>query len=213
MYDNEITELDAAFLISPLTPKYNYSRLTRDEMYAMLPMKYKPTDKYRFVLAEAKHHINTQKIKQKLEQFHKILQLFAFANTLITDPDMDVSTYSPEFIKTVKHHPYLANMDNEGCTLYFGAAYWDSGLLDKFQRMIAEYKKLTADFIGAPFERKVSIYRSLCKLESNWFPLNNPMLPHKYIAKMERITSIYNQVEFILPSGHRFHVPVEKEPD
>lgn len=211
MYNKEITELDAAFLIAPISPKYNYSRLTREEMYTMLPARYKPTDKYKFVLAEAKHHMNTKKIKRKLEQFHKILHVFSLANYLMTNPETNVSAYSPQFIKTIQRYPFFGNMDINGCILYFGAAYWDSGLLDKFKQTINEYKKLTDEFTSATAEQKIAIYRTICKLERNWYVIHDPILSDSDILlSIKNLHSIYNQVEFILPSGNRFLIPVER---
>lgn len=211
IHDTEITELDAAFLIAPITPKYNYSRLSRDDMYMMLEKKYIPTDGCKFVLAEAKHHLTTKKIKIKLEQFYKICQTFVIANKLLTHPETDLSMYSPEFIKNVRSSNFLGNIETS--YLYFGAAYWDGGLLDRFQQMINEYNKLTSDFESANDERKISIYRKLCRLESNWYVVNNPILPDADILKLAKIETIYNFVHFILPSGQRFHVPVDPEPE
>lgn len=215
IYGEEITEMDAAFLITPHKPKYNYSRLTRNEMYIMLPMKYVPTDKYKFVLAEAKHHINTKKIKQKLQQFHKLRQLFGFAQRLTEHPEIDVASYSTQFIDTVKHHPFMANMDTDACYLYFGAAYWDKGLLERFKQVIEEYKSLALEFemMATKPERKITIYRKLCKLEHNWFPVLNVTLLDTEILEMTKIDSIYNLVELILPSGQRFHIPADKGPE
>lgn len=211
IYGEETTELDAAFLIAPITPKYNYSRLSRDDMYIMLEKKYIPTDGYKFVLAEAKHYLDTEKIKTKLEQFHKICQTFIFAKNILSNPEMNMSMFSPEFIDTVKHYKYLGSIETS--YLYFGAAYWKGGLLDRFQQMINDYNKLSSDFESASDDRKISIYRKICKLENNWYVVNNPLLSDADILKLQKIETIYNFVHFILPSGQRFHVPVDSEPE
>jgi hypothetical protein len=207
-YDKEITELDAAFLINPLILKRDYSRLRLvgvDKRYSNEPS----TEKSIFVMAEAKHHITSKKIKQKLEQFHRIRQLFRISQNVTKS---DESVYGNAFIKTLTLNKYMLDIDT--CYLYFGAAYWEKGLLDKLQQMIKEYKLLSNEFVSAKKETKNSIYRKLCKLESSWFVFHNPTYTDSEIESIQVIDSIYNYIEFIVPSGSRFEVHnVQTEPD
>ena len=117
---------------------------------------------------------------------------------------IDESAYGTKFIKTMKLNNYVGNID--ACYLYFGAAYWDKGLMDKLQQMVNEYKSLIDAFPAMKRERKIAIYRKLCKLESNWFVIHDPARTDSEIEAMKSVDSIYNYVDFIVPSGLRFHV-------
>lgn len=211
-YGGEITELDAAFLIKPLELKHDYSRLRARGVYVKYEKNTLLEDKYIFILAEAKHHITIEKVKYKLQQFHRICQLFTAARNVIENK-VDKSVYSPKFIKTVERNDYLGKIDTQ--YLFFGAAYWDNGLLDKLQDAITEYKKLSAEFADANKERKVVIYHKLCRIERDWHVIHNPVLTNTEIESLTHINSIYNYVDFILPSGERYRIetPVNNEPE
>jgi hypothetical protein len=211
-FDKEITELDAAFLIKPLEIKHDYSRLRDAGVRIRYEKNSLEEEKCIFVLAEAKHHITIKKVKYKLHQFHRICQMFTVARNVIENK-VNKRAYSATFIRTVERNDYLGKIDTQ--YLYFGAAYWEDGLLDTLQEVIAEYKKLSAEFADANKERKIAIYHRLCKIESEWYVIHNPVLTNAEIENLTRIDSIYNYVDFIVPSGQRYHIasPIKNEPE
>lgn len=205
-YDKEITELDAAFLIKPWEYVHDYSILASLHKNVKIKKnKLVYDENYTFVFAEAKHHISLDKVKYKLQQFHQICQLFTLARNVL-EKKIDKDACSPKFIKTVERNSYLGKIDNQ--YLYFCAAYWNDGLLDKLQEVISEYKSLSSEFPKANNERKVAIYRKICKLESEWYAIH-PAIPNTEIESLTSIDSIYNYVDFIVPSGHRFHAAAD----
>lgn len=208
-----ITDLDAAFLIKPLRYRQDFSRIIHEEgNYPKLKNNLERHESYSFILAEAKHHMTPDRIKYKLQQFHKIKQLFEAAQNVLKKDEV-AKTYSPKFIKTVERNSYLGKIDLS--FLYFGAAFWDPVLLKKINQTIESYKNLVAEFKDASAEQKVVIYHKLCKLEQEWYAVLDPVLSDTKIVELSEIDSIYHFIDFIVPSGHRYNILsyMDPEPD
>lgn len=215
----EITEFDAAFLLQ--TTKYypDYSRLKK----AGLPIpKTKPqyTDDSIFVLAEAKHYIDTDKIKQKLAQFDRICELFNIIKMISKIPENERKPedfgVDSKFLKTILHNKYLAHINKT--ILFFGAAFWKKGLLKDFKNDINIYKNLVTKFNSNNNEKRIHYYREICRIEHKWYnesySPNSPTLSDEEILKLNIIDTAMIHVNFIEPSGGRYIIATtrEKEP-
>jgi hypothetical protein len=214
--DNTITELDAAFLITPIIYKPDYKRLKE----AGLPIPSKDTYSTilltKFILAEAKHHINRNKVARKLWQFDHICNMFKAADTLSTSTDP--SAFGSKFTSTVKHNKYLGEIKES--FLFFGAAYWEKKLLQHLQAATREWKQLAEEFTHASNIEKPAIYEKIRSLESVWYTDRDhkevqtlkQQMTDEQIMLLNTIDGAMGHIEFIYPSGDRYVVEMKKEP-
>jgi hypothetical protein len=205
--DSEITELDAAFLLSPIIMKADYSRLKERGVYKKYePVK--PTNGCIFVMAEAKHHITTDKIALKLNQFNNIRAMFKAAKD-VANGDM---LFSETFKKTVARNPYLANIQTG--VLFFGAAYWGGRLVKDFENDVKQCKEFVKKFaLEKDSDKKYRIYLESQDLESKWRDVNLEIKSVTEVASMKQLTGTLRHVELITPSGNRYLIKEEKEPE
>jgi hypothetical protein len=201
----EITELDAAFLLSPMTYKQNYSRLHEAGIYKKYTIEPPSTEPSIFIMAEAKHNLNAKKVAEKLNQFDLIRQMFYVARN-------GYEGISDVFRKTLKHNKFMTTI--ETCVLFFGAAYWEPGLLFELREAVKTYKNMANMFESAPENQKVSIFRKALELDSRWRrqPVGK-LPPTEYIIKMHSLEGSLKYIDFIIPSGSRYVIPVAKEPE
>lgn len=189
--DIEITELDAAFLLYPTKITPDHSRLL--SMGISVPVvEVSHPGGNKFVLVEAKHYMAREKIIQKMEQFEKIRSMFhhaAIAIKAVTHP------YSTEFMKTVRNNPQIGNIDH--CILFFGAAYWEKGLLQELQNDVKKYKNYMISFSEGSDEKKLQILRGANKLESKW----------GLALSKTNISGALGLIDFIVPSGNAYVIP------
>lgn len=227
----EITELDAAFIVQPIRVKPDrelFHKGSIDLKYAKVVEGHGTT---KFILAEAKHHMTRENVLTKLNQFERIRQMFASAKHLVSlgpmniknvssvtiqptdtpmvEPTMSVSNtkkhpYTADFVKVVTNNPVLANIGES--MLYFGAAYWDHGLLDELQADVEKYKKheFAYMFENPSDRKKLEILNGVHKLEKKWgltLSTNDD----------DTIDGALKYVDFIVPSGDRFIIPVAQK--
>jgi hypothetical protein len=202
----EITELDAAFLITPVQPKRNYSRLIEAGVRPAFRTEVtRPSDSI-FVLAEAKHHINLEKISIKLGQFDRIIRMFRAAHDVATGSIMG---YNKSFIETVRCNKYMGKITK--WLLFFGAAYWEKGIRIRMQDAVKIYKQLSEEFSSATNERKLDIYNKMYTIEKDWYE-NVSMLTPDTVHDLKEYGNALKYVEFIIPCGGRYCIPTMHEP-
>lgn len=205
--DAVITELDAAFLLDPVVLKADYSRLREKGVYKTYP-PVKPTHGSIFVMAEAKHHITADKIATKLNQFLRIRDMFKAAKSVLEGQ----TGFSEKFIRTVKRNPYLAKIQTGA--LYFGAACWGDRLVRDFEADIKKYKELVNIFSSSNDpNKKYQVYLTAHALESKWHATNLTIKPKEEVAAMKQLTGSLRYVDLITPSGQRYVIKSEKEPE
>ncbi len=201
--DEEITELDAAFILKPYTTRKDYTRLKEHKL--PLPSKEKINkDGSIFILAEAKHYIDKEKIMEKLRQFDKIKTIFSMAKKVVDNQTpIDVSE---KFIKTVQHHKFLSEISET--MLFFGASAWEKRLLMDFTEALDERKQHIEKFMESSGNEKIHAYKTICEIEKNWYNLdklpNNPELAENEIMTLNTISGAMSHVKLIKPSGKRF---------
>lgn len=251
----ELTEFDGAFIVEPTTmPYYNLSRLqklfpkkkkTTDSNTIKTSILSKKNKKINnnnftkknnryindstpkgFVLAEAKHHINADKIKTKLEQFTQILEIFKLAKEIKGKPRDKVDPrINRKFITQVERDKYMSSIDINQCFLYFGAAYWDSGLLRALRHDLKEHADEVSKFysisnkiydvekqsesdtllqIEKSIADKIQIYKRTIRIELKWYIPK--ILTDEEASRLEEIKSPFSQIRLIIPSGNRFIV-------
>lgn len=112
-----------------------------------------------------------------------------------------IHPYTADFVKVVTNNPILANIGES--MLYFGAAYWDHGLLDELQADVEKYKKheFTYMFENPSEQKKHEIFNGVHKLEKKW----------GLTLSTNNIDGALKYVDFIVPSGDRFIVPVPQK--
>lgn len=196
-----ITDLDAAYLVKPILQRPDYTRLIN----AGLPLPTKPIDvstSTRFVLAEAKHHLNRKKIAEKLNQFERIIQMFQEAKFITSTTDKEVlKYYTEEFINTVHRNKYFTEIDDY--ELYFGALYWEPSLINDLETDVEIYKTLCQEF--ATSSKKVEIYKKIYALEKKWYnPISN--LTDEQIIALKTIDGFFGKITAIYPSGQRYQI-------
>jgi hypothetical protein len=200
-----ITELDGAFLLKPIIPIIDTNRF---------PLKENISNSYIFVLAEAKHHINKNKISKKLYQFDRIIKLFDLTKTLLNSDKINIEKYAPSFITSLKHNAYFVYINK--CQLVFGAAYWEKGLLEKLQSAVKDYKKLLNNFrYSSSSDEKVRIYHDILALEKHWYPEGKSLhldISDQDIILLSDIHGAMEYVDIIYPSGDRFAIDIPEEP-
>jgi hypothetical protein len=212
----DITDFDAAFLVQNINYQPDYSRVKE----AALPIpkrKAEYTDSVFFVVAEAKHHIDKDKIKEKLRQFDKIRAIFNLMKRISQIPENErkpeLLGVSSKFLNTILHHKYLARIDQ--IFLFFGAAHWSEGLLKDIKGAASIYRDLVQRIKNAPPEQKPNFYKHLCLLENKWYEPgkapNSPNLSPEEIANLTTIDGAMLYVNFIEPSGDRYKVVTKKE--
>jgi hypothetical protein len=207
----EITELDAAFIVKPIRVEPDrelFHKGSIDLKYAKVVEGHGTT---KFILAEAKHHMTRENVLTKLSQFEHIRHLFVSAKHLISLKPTNTSAqegpshpYTADFVKVVTNNPVLANIGES--MLYFGAAYWDHGLLDELQADVEKYKKheFTYMFENPSDRKKLEILNGVHKLEKKW----GLTLSTK---DGDTIDGALKYVDFIVPSGDRFIIPVAQK--
>ncbi len=201
----ELTDFDAAFLLTPLKHEVDYSRLAAASI-TIPSKKNQIKEGNTFILAEAKHYINREKIKRKLWQFDRIINIFNLAKKI--KGGETVQGVHKKFMTTVQRNPFLANI--ESYTLFFGAAYWEKGLMDDFEDDVAKYKALIDAFNNEKNDnRKVILYKQLCEIEMEWYSdkaTHISTLTVDEITQLGKIDGAMKYVEFIQPSGERYSV-------
>jgi hypothetical protein len=218
LQQEDITQLDAAFLLKPYTRKFNYKRLKN--LSLPIPTKNPQINMpYIFIMAEAKHFINSDKIKLKLWQFDRICNLFVLAKRINNTPN-ELKTpehfgVHPKFISTIQRNNYLANIDES--YLFFGAAYWEKTLLNSFESDVNKRNKLINEFYIQDNDKKIKIYHQICEIENKWYKMNyapnKSNLSNDEILKIKKIEGAMNYVKFIQPSGERYRIVKENEPE
>ncbi len=206
----ELTEVDAAFLLSPLQPSPNYTRLIEAGINMKVVNNIKPHS-YIFVIAEAKHHMTKKKITQKLEQFDKLKNLFALAKRIAnSDVTVNINAKNP-FFDTVKRNEFMSHVND--MLLFFGAAYWDPRVLPQLLADIKAYKNLVGEFRNAKnAATKQQIYNNAYKIEKRWYD-NPKLLSTEEVSTMPNLQSSLQHVECIVPSGERYSVLENPEPE
>ena len=209
--DEEITELDAAFIIKPYNTRKDYARLKEHKL--PFPSKEKINeDGLIFVLAEAKHYIEKSKIKEKLFQFDRIRTIFLMAKKVV-DNKSSVNV-SEKFIKTVQHHKFLSDINET--ILIFGASAWEKRLLIDFTEALDERKQCIEKFIESSGNQKINIYKQICQIEQNWYESNqvpnDPELTDDAIMALDNINGAMSHVKLIKPSGNRFSMSDTRAP-
>ena len=207
-----ITQLDGAFLLKPAIPVIDTSRFKNEGI--PIPLKENIPDYYIFVLAEAKHHINKNKISIKLYQFDRIIKLFDLTTTLLNSDKINIDKYDSHFITSLKHNKYFEYIHK--CQLVFGAAYWEKGLLEKLQSAVKNYKKLLNNFRSSSSNNeKVRIYHDILNLEEYWYPEGKSLhleLSDRDIILLPDIHGAMEYVDIIYPSGDRFAIHIPEQP-
>lgn len=208
--DRHLTDLDAAFLLIPYSPTPDYERMRTYKIPFLTKDPLCDTSNI-FVLAEAKHHMNRNKIATKLWQFDQICNLFALAKQIYNSPSpKHPETYgvTRKFMSTVARNQYLANIDE--CILFFGAAYWEKGLLRDFQADSKKYKDLAELFRNTSKENKINVYKAIRTIESKWYTNTDhterkilDLSPEQIMAR-DSIGGAISCVKFIEPSGDRY---------
>ncbi len=208
-----ISDLDAAFLISPYNYRANYSRLAERGIPAPSKKKYIAEKTNIFVLAEAKHYMNTNKIATKLSQFDRIIEMIAIAKRIDEGEDVPEGIH-PSFIKFVKREPMFSQINE--CYLYFGAAYWHKDDMQRFNKDVHTYNDcvLIIKDADATNDKKIKAYNTIKRIEEKWYMNTDDeeCVPPKRdltddeIVELTDIDGAIAHVEVIIPSGERFSV-------
>lgn len=210
--DKAITRLDAAFLIEPYKYPSNYTRLKKQHI--PLPSKQeKILGPNIFILAEAKHFIDKEKIAIKISQFDRIMNSFKLAKLIKSSNDVSKLELHPNFIKTVQCNPYVSNIDISNSLLIFGAAFWTKGLIDNLHNDINKRKELVNQFTIANDEDKIKIYNQICSIDNRWYKNDCSLKSHEYILKLKDLSNALSFIKIIVPSGGRYDVMKEESSD
>jgi hypothetical protein len=218
-YTNQrITDFDAAYLLSPYK-RANYDNVKRLKEKGIIYKTRKNQNiengRYIFVLAEAKHYIDIDKIKKKLWQFDRICAVFLLANDVVSDiSTLEDTKLHPNFISTVQSHKFMAHVSEY--RLFFGAAYWQKNILLRFQSDVEKRKRYCEEFRTALNDRKIKLYHDIVQLEIRWYHTNqlpNPIdLSDENITALKDVKGAMNYVDFIEPSGERYRIPTVHDP-
>lgn len=214
-YTNKnMTDLDAAFLLENINMRQNFTRLKESDLIISphLFTKNELEDVPIFVMAEAKHYIDEEKIRDKLSQFDKICNMFKLANKIVNSNDIKAETEKlkvhKEFISTVKHHKYFSKINEY--YLFFGATYWEKNIMEKLEDSINKRAKLVREFLEPNRPDKVEIYKKICEIDAKWYTPenmpNNPHIPYKLIVSLREIKGALGYTKLIEPSGKRYDV-------
>jgi hypothetical protein len=181
--NKQLTDLDAAFLLVPYVHKVDHERMkSADEKGNMI-----------LAIAEAKHHMTKDKIVKKLAQFNIIYKMIWLAKRITENPDAahDRSTMSNGRKITSKFTEFQYIND---FILFFGAAYWEKGILDDFEKDVATYKELAAEFEATSDQ---GLLQQASALERRWT---------NEVSDVHSITGAMRYVQFIYPSGERYSI-------
>ncbi len=209
-----MTDLDAAFLLSELPLMPNYTRL-REHGIRWRPKKQTNQPSYIFMMGEAKHYINYEKVAYKLWQFDKMQALFDAAKHVVNGGDH--SLYNDKFIKTVERNLYLSQIDD--FLLFFGAAYWEKMLLEALLTAVKSYKKFSEEFKTASGKQKIELYNRMYGMQEKWYMYKKyperakPRLRDDEILNLETFECALNFVQLVRPSGERYKIIEEQEPE
>lgn len=210
--DKLITDLDAAFLVKPYIRRTNTRRLRNAGIAPPLGRNNAPDNDYYFILAEAKHHVNKNKIAQKLWQFEQIRHRFRLAKR-IEDGTADPRESSEQFKRTVQREKYMSKISES--RLYFGSPYWDRGLASELSNALQEWNSLADEFQSVSTdEEKIAIFKKIVELETNWYSdTNHPLrttpksiVTDADIMALTEIDGAMKYVELIVPSGGRYMI-------
>jgi hypothetical protein len=210
--NTRITDFDAAYLIEPYRHDKNniHARLKEKGITYTLKRQHNNLH-YIFILAEAKHYIDTDKIKLKLWQFDKLIHLFSLANDIIKTNDKEKRKefgVHSKFLSTVQYNQFLAHINEY--KLFFGAAYWQKGLLTRFKNDVEKRNKLYNQFMIDSGNKKIKIYHDIIHLEKKWYHPNNlpndPDISDEKILQLQDIKGAMKFVDFIQPSGERYNI-------
>lgn len=219
-YTNErITDFDAAYLLKPYHKNRNKELNDRLKEHSIqyTRKKDKADKNYIFVLAEAKHYIDSDKIKTKLWQFDRICHLFSLANDIHQTKDREKRTefgVHPKFLSTVQYNQYLAHIRHY--RLFFGAAYWQKGLMHHFRQDVKNRNRLYKEFVSASDHSKIKTYHAIIAIEKKWYNTdqlpNRPELSNDEIMQLQDLQGAMKYVDFIQPSGERYSIIHTTEP-
>ena len=206
--NNPITDLDAAFLVSSTSIIPDRYQLEKQGFPPdIIQPNNVPTSSI-LVIAEAKHNINADKIATKLYQFDKI-------KTYIRVLRDSTNNASPAISKITRRNNYLLSISD--FNFFFGAAFWQERLAKDLECAIKKHRKLCTYFKTATGTKKIALYKQICTLQKIWYRDNptpcNPSLSDPAILQLTEIDSSINQVELIVPSGDRYVVLQEKQPE
>ena len=121
--------------------------------------------------------------------------------------------YSQSFLDTVKSYNDMTNI--QSYLLFFGASFWEKNLMDNFEKDIARRKEYVNKWYASTTnEDKIKLYRKIRNLEKVWYYSSDTktQLPPDYnlsdeeILQLSTIGGAMGHVQFILPSGERYHV-------
>jgi hypothetical protein len=212
----QLTDFDASFLLEPLKHKPDLSRLGNKRFsFSLKKDKYDKKMSSIFILAEAKHFLNRNKIAVKLWQFDRICEIFKLAKLYKTDREKyDTLVIDKSFALTSERNAYLSEIDS--WILFFGACFWEKNLFDILGSDIAEYKNLAYNFKNASGDEKIHIYEKICEIERKWYEPGNEPETHRMtkeqILELDTIENALAFVKFIQPSGDRYVIRDKKEP-
>lgn len=208
--DKVITEFDGAFGISPLRYKIDMDRVANHGLPKMSKPEKIDTRPQIFVLAEAKHLLNKNKIAIKLGQFDKIMDIFNAAKDYYITNNQ---SYPIKLKKMVDRDRSITNIRT--FMLFFCASFWEDDLIDRLQNDINIRNSMAKKFSMAKnAQEKIEIYRKVRELEKTWYmtPDVAGQLPPDYaitdneILQLKKIRGALEHVQFILPSGNRYNV-------
>jgi hypothetical protein len=207
----ELTELDAAFLLTPYKPNPNTSRL-KEKGLPFISKQQKYPGKNIFIIAEAKHYITKDKIYQKLNQFEQILSIVRIAKQI--QSETSVPKIHPKFIMSIQRDKYIANIDES--YIFFGAAYWEKDLMRQFENDVDTWNTYSSKLKNTDKKGKLRIYTDMIRLEQKWHPhkyiSHIPVLTNQEIEELTKLDGVLSHVRFIKPSGDRYVVAQANEP-
>jgi len=216
--EERITELDAAFLVSPMKHKPDMRRLL--EVGIKIPKMRNNIvhvhEETHLIIAEAKHHMSTNKIATKLWQFDRILDYFKHIHIIKSGATDWVVT--EKFAMTYERNPYLAQITT--IHFYFGAAFWQKGIADDLKNDIQKWKENVEMFESTTNSgEKLRIFNTILAIEMKWYRNTDrpkqqtsklDMVPEEIVA-LKTIEGAFKHLDLILPSGDRYFVDDEKE--
>jgi len=169
------------------------------------------------VIAEAKHNLTYNKIASKLRQFDIILNYFKCVNDVKNEKTDGLHR---KFIMTVKRNNQLLNIKN--IHFYFGAAFWGKGIGPKLQNDIKLWKIHAKKFKNSTKSAdKIKAFKDIINIEKKWYTdHDNPShqteklkMTDTQILSLETVDGAMNHLDLIFPSGERYKVDDEKEPE
>jgi hypothetical protein len=206
-----ISDLDAAFIVKPHIHIPELEHLEMLNISNTEKYKYETEGETIFVLAEAKHYITLNKIKNKLRQMEIIKKLFIIAKKILSleNPKAKDLGIHLKTIQYIKDNQLLAKIDST--ILYFGATFWKKNLLLRLENDVKELNKLIELFLEETNEdNKVNLYKEICNIETRWYDSkdapNNPKLSKEEIINLKDIHSALKTVKLMQPSGERYAV-------